>query len=593
MANGDPMPGTPPRPTPACPPLVARGRQTVNRRDFLRATAATLPFLACGVSGGSPAEPDARERAADLVIVGGGFGGCAAALAACRAGLRVVMTEETDWIGGQATTQAVPPDEHPWIESFGCTRAYRAYRDAIRRFYRDRYPLTPEARANPHFNPGNGWVSRLCHEPRISLSVLNQFLAPHVSAGRLRLLLEHKVVAAEVDGDRVRAVTVRDLKGGQNRTLRAPYFVDATELGDLLPLTRTEYVVGAEAQATTGEPHATAEAIPGDQQGITFCFAMDYLPDEDHTIPKPAGYGFWQAYVPRMTPPWPGRLLSWQVGDPVTEKPRRIGFDPTLKLADLNLWTYRRIADPANYAPGALRSAISLVNWPQNDYWGGPIVEVSEAEQYRHLAQAKQLSLSLLYWMQTEAPRPDGGVGWKGLRLRPDVVGTEDGLAKYPYIREARRIRAEFTMREQHVGTDARMALTGRSRETVTAERFADSVGVGAYRIDLHPSTSGRNYVDLSSLPFQIPLGALLPQRVENLLPAGKNIGTTHITNGCFRLHPVEWNIGEAAGALVAFCKTHQTLPRQVRNDPKRLADFQEALRGQGFELEWPAVHPL
>jgi hypothetical protein len=45
-------------------------------------------------------------------------------------------------------------------------------------------------------------------------------------------------------------------------------------------------------------------------------------------------------------------------------------------------------------------------------------------------------------------------------------------------------------------------------------------------------------------------LGALIPIRMENLLPAAKNIGTTHITNGCYRMHPVEWNIGEAAGAL-------------------------------------------
>ena len=37
------------------------------------------------------------------------------------------------------------------------------------------------------------------------------------------------------------------------------------------------------------------------------------------------------------------------------------------------------------------------------------------------------------------------------------------------------------------------------------------------------------NYIDISSLPFQIPLGALIPERVENLLPACKNIGTTHI----------------------------------------------------------------
>lgn len=565
----------------------------MKRRSFLRATAATLPLLGCTRGWRAFAEAGTDELAADVAIIGGGFGGCAAALAACRAGLQVILTEETDWIGGQATAQAVPPDEHPWIETFGCTRAYREYRDAIRAFYRDRYPLTPEARANPHFNPGNGWVSRLCHEPRISLAVLTQMFAPHLSAGRLRLLLEHKPVSAELAGDRVRAVTVRDLKAGRSRTLLALYFVDATELGDLLPLTKTEYVVGAESKTMTGEPHAIMETRPADQQGITFCFAMDYLADEDHTIAKPAEYDFWWSYVPPMAPPWPGPLLSWQMGDPVSLKPRQIGFDPTLKLSGPNLWTYRRIADPANYAPGALRSAISLVNWPQNDYWLGPIVDVPEAEQARQLARAKQLSLSLLYWMQTAAPRPDGGTGWRGLRLRPDVVGTEDGLAKYPYIREARRIRAEFTVVEQHVGTEARMLATGKPREEVTAERFADSVGVGAYRIDLHPSTDGQNYIDLSSLPFQIPLGALIPQRVENLLPACKNIGTTHITNGCYRLHPVEWNIGEAVGALVAFCKGRKAQPRQVRNDTKLLADFQQSLRNQGFELEWPKVRPL
>ena len=60
-----------------------------------------------------------REVAADLVIVGGGLGGCAAALAALEKNLSVILTEPTDWIGGQLTAQAVPPDEHGWIEQFG------------------------------------------------------------------------------------------------------------------------------------------------------------------------------------------------------------------------------------------------------------------------------------------------------------------------------------------------------------------------------------------------------------------------------------------------------------------------------------------
>jgi NADPH-dependent 2,4-dienoyl-CoA reductase/sulfur reductase-like enzyme len=129
----------------------------MNRRTFLGLSALT-PFVGPLASGTSP--PASPSVSADVVIVGGGVGGCAAALAAARASCRVVMTEETDWIGGQLTAQAVPPDEHPWIESFGCTRLYRRFRNGVRAYYRRHYPLTAEARAVA-LNPGNGSVSKL------------------------------------------------------------------------------------------------------------------------------------------------------------------------------------------------------------------------------------------------------------------------------------------------------------------------------------------------------------------------------------------------------------------------------------------------
>lgn len=72
------------------------------------------------------------------------------------------------------------------------------------------------------------------------------------------------------------------------------------------------------------------------------------------------------------------------------------------------------------------------------------------------LEESRQLSLSLCYWLQTEAPRPEGGYGYPGLYLRPDVTGTEDGLAMAPYIRESRRIVPVFRVTENHVGTEAR-----------------------------------------------------------------------------------------------------------------------------------------
>ncbi len=538
---------------------------------------------------------ESAELNCDVAVIGGGVGGFAAALAALRNGMRVVLTEETDWIGGQLTSQAVPPDEHPWIEQFGATRSYREYRTAVREYYRRHYPLTSPARERADLNPGNGTVSRLTHEFRVSVAVLEALFAPYAGNGQLTVLLEHVPAAANTSGDRVTSVSMRDLKNQRNRTITAQYFLDATELGDLLPLAKVEHVTGAESQGQTGEMHASATPEPANSQSFTFCFAMDFIEGEDHTIDKPAEYQFWRDYVPKMTPPWTGHLLNWTACDPKTLAPRKAYFDPnpTVTKPGLNLWTYRRLADRANFLQGSYRSDITLVNWPQNDFWLGDLITATAAERESYLRRAKQLSLSFLYWMQTDAPRPDGGAGWKGLRLRKDIVGTSDGMAKAAYIRESRRIQAEFTVLEQHVGTDMRMKLNARPQEEVTAEPFADSVGIGCYRIDLHPSSSGTNYVDVSSLPFQIPLGALIPKRVENLLPACKNIGTTHITNGCYRLHPVEWNIGEAAGALAAYAINTKKTPRAVWADKKRLAEFQSSLRRQGFELEWPRIHPV
>ena len=74
-----------------------------------------------------------NELHCDILIVGAGLGGVAAALAALRLGKSVILTEETDWIGGQMTAQAVPPDEHPWIETTGCTASYRRLRENISR----------------------------------------------------------------------------------------------------------------------------------------------------------------------------------------------------------------------------------------------------------------------------------------------------------------------------------------------------------------------------------------------------------------------------------------------------------------------------
>lgn len=568
-----------------------------HRRSFLElsglaAAAACYPSLLARYTSASVNISPQQEYRADVVIIGGGLGGCAAAIASLRAGKRVIMTEPTDWLGGQLTQQAVPPDEHPWIETTGRTERYAELRTRIRDYYRRNYPLTEAAQKKTELNPGNGSVSRLCHEPRVALAVLDEMLAAALSRRQLILLLNSIPTEASLQGDRIESVTIKTIDGSIC-TLTGSYFIDASEEGDLLPLVKAEFAIGMESRKETEEPHAPDEAVPGNVQSFTWCFAMDHVADENHVIERPKDYEFWREHVPALTPPWPGKLLSLTYSNPRTLAPRDLSFvpgtgdNPVPKTSTLNLWMYRRISDPTLVTTTPRGSGATIVNWPQNDYMLGAITQSDLEARRVHWEGSRQLSLSFMYWLQTEAPRPEGGHGWPGLRMRGDMVGTADGLAKYPYIREARRIKSEFTIVEQHLTRESRRAVALDKAAPLRAAEFADSVGVGYYALDLHPRVGGANYLDLESLPFQIPLGALIPRRITNLIAGGKTIGTTHISNGCYRLHPIEWNIGESAGWLAAFCIDRQLIPRHVRAQQDSLAEFQRLLTQQGIPLSW------
>ena len=544
-----------------------------SRRQFF------VPFAALGLEHFlSPlASALPLQTAADVLIVGGSLGGVAASLAAARMGCRVILIEETEWIGGQATTQGVPLDEHPWIEEFGRTSSYAAFRSGVRSYYRANYPLSGAARADPHFNPGACWVSACGFEPRAGLAVLYQMLAPFLSSGQVRLYMRTVAESVDRNGDHVRGVVAKSLETEERLHIDAQYVLDATELGDLLPLAGVEFVSGSEAAKDTSEPSASTTALPLEMQGFTHLIAIDYFPGEDHRIEKPAKYD-------EMRPHF--RSLAGEVasrGDELAIRGRRLFSPPAGDQYESSIWNFRRVLCASNFAPGAFPGDVTML-MNGNECIGRPLISVPEAEMRGNLEFARQLSLSLLYFLQTEVqPGYKDKAGFPGLRARGDQFGTVDGLAQYPYIRESRRIRAEFTVLEQHFRVDSRPN---------GPMLYPDSVGLSGYRMDIHqPSGKGGSMtLALSGHHWvqQIPLGALVPVRIENLLPACKNVGTTHITNGAFRVHPAEWNIGESAGALAAFCVQRKALPRQVRTKPALLEDFQRQLRSLGVELEWP-----
>ena len=505
----------------------------------------------------------------DVVIIGASLGGVQAALSACKQGSRVLMTEESCWVGGQLTTQAVPPDEHKWIEKTGCTKSYRKYRNDVREHYRNLDNIVDELKTKEYFCPGGSWVSRCSHEPKVALKILNSYLAPYIESGLLTIKYYTKAVDAVVINDKIENVTIKNILTKEKELIYADYFLDGTDCGDLLPIVKAEYRTGAESRSDYGEDLAPEVGDSEDLQPITWVIAVELCDEnDDYKMDKPELYDYFASLGVSYDDV---KLFSWYAPDANTHKAGLWGFHHNdVSEGSLGLFTYRRIIAKEYYKNKV--NDVSLINWPQNDFNLGSIFDNEDAEYNKYMA--KQQSLSFIYYLQNFAKRKDGGQGFP-VKLRGDVMGTSDGLALMPYIRESRRIIGDYTIRQQDVSTKYNSDFV----------KFSDSVGVGHYSIDVHLTVkTGTFFYDLTH-PFEIPLGALIPKRIINLIPACKNISCTHLTNGCYRLHPVEWNIGEVAGLLAAYCINKGLTPKQVRATD--IVEFQDYLLANGIELHW------
>jgi len=349
---------------------------------------------------------------------------------------------------------------------------------------------------------------------------------------------------------------------GTQTTYTAKYFLDATDLGDLLPMANVEYNLGAEAKSETGEPNAPINARPDWIQPITMVVALEHRPaGEDHTIAPPADYGTLKAQQ------------HYTVLDGYISKVFQTGVD---------MWTYRRYIDRSNFSDPAFTCDLSMLNMGANDYQQATLPSGSALQDSAIIAGARQAALGFVYWLQTEVLRDDGsGRGYPNLKIRRDQFGTSDGSSAQPYIREGRRIKALYTVVQQ----DLDQAYHGGPR----AKNYSDSCGIGFYGgLDIHGLAAVNMPQQFISIwPFQIPLRALIPVRVKNLLPACKNLGVTHITNGAYRLHPVEWNVGEAAGTLARFALANNVIPADVATTPALLRSFQHLLLSIGVPLFW------
>ncbi len=655
-------------------------------------------FLSCGTGTDTPGK-SAVSNSCDILIVGGGTGGFAAALQACEMASdygikKIIMTEETTWLGGQYTSQGVTAsDDNSMVEqgryTVGASKSFFRFHEEIRDIYRaialetakaakrnggpgtKAYDKEVEWINGTEFSPGNAWGSRMSFLPKDGVTAIDNMLKPYIGSGLLDIRYQTVPVAVHKDGTTVTGAGFKSLESSETYDISAKITIDATELGDLFPLAGIDYSIGIEASADTKEPSLFnedgspryLEPMTDCQQSFTYTFAVEWGKEgEDNRLPwnqRPASYEEnrhrftmvdnnrwflmqrWNDYaqsvvfaenrkndenkpLPWIPPFWTyRRMLDARILDPEQSSghSKRFVIGKWIDVSDPN--RYPGYSAPNwQHSPPAVGDVIE-VNWISNDYNAKPIIDVPDSERETALQEAKELSLGFLFWLWYEAPRdpedpsldpsdeknwstdPATGknTGWSNLIYRPDVMGTEDGLSMYPYIREARRQKALFTVRQQHL-------LRPRSKRAML---FHDTVGIGHYFLDIHRCDVGCErkrdiefkHVQLSdgsfggensSGRFQIPFGSLVPRQVDGFMAAAKNIGLTRIAASTYRLHPVEFEIGKAAAAAACIAIADGVQPRDIWTSrpgenpdkaEKRLRHLQHVLLSHDTPLYW------
>jgi hypothetical protein len=546
--------------TPPNRPFSAPGRQVV---DYEKLTVVTAPRFPNSVP------------TCQVLVVGGGLGGVAAAEAAAEEGMSVIITEPTSHLGGQLTAQGVPvPDENAFIQDQPgpSTLHYRQLRQQLRQYY----GRTPGIVPGRQWNVGQCWVSDISGEPSAWEHVILDRLTPLENPGAIsHIFLRHALLDVQryPGNGQVSYVDFLNLDTGNIVRIGARYVLDATATGDVLDLAGSPWTIGQEAQSTYNEPDAPPDAHPDWQQSFTYSFIVRWTPSGPQPIvAKPAEYDFFKSLGDySLAYHYPAGTVDYKM---FTKTPDTPGA----------FWTYRRLVAASSFVGNpAYSQDISLINWQGNDFRLENYIGKSPEEVVRILTRAKAYAQGFLYWLQTECPRDDGGVGYPEIQPAGDELGG-NGFAPFPYVRESRRLIAVTALTERDIIPDP--LNPGRK----TGPDFFDSVGLARYRIDIHPGLwppplPGR------VLPYSIPLGAFIAvSGPANVLPAALDIGASHLADASTRVHPTEWLIGEVAGNLAAFCIHHDILPAQVRSTPDLLSAFQAQLERNGIATHWSEV---
>jgi len=372
-------------------------------------------------------------------------------------------------------------------------------------------------------NLATGWVSETCFEPHVGDSIFKAWASVEK---KLTVMYNWYFEKTIKKSNKIIGAIFRNERGA-TMLIQSKITIDATELGDVFADAGAGFDIGTENSADSKEKMAPGKTTI--IQDITWAATLkNYGPGTNKTIAKPLNYD-------------PLAYDCCCTSAPCSGKPYKV--DATGML---------------NY--GKLPGNKYMLNWPAhgNDFYLYAMEDDYKTRKAKY-ELARQHTLGFIYYIQTV-------LGFKNIGLADDEL--DNGLALIPYNREGRRVKGLVRLNINHI----------LAPYTHPEKLYRTGIAVGDYPVDHHhgqqPGTPEIHFPPIPS--FNVPLGALIPQKIDGLIICEKGISVSNIVNGATRLQPVVLLAGQAAGILAAWCVQNQKQPREadVRAIQQKLLDL-------------------
>ena len=436
----------------------------------------------------------------DVLVIGGGTAGTAAAISSARMGVATLLMNDTPWLGGMLTAAGVSAVD-------GNTKLLSGFWGEFRDSLVGRYG-SPEALKR-------GWVSNHMFEPAVGAEI---FLNTAQNEPKLTLWMDThwKSVEKQAEGWLVTA-----LKGDQQFQILADELIDATELGDVAKAVGISYDMGMDPRDRFGEaiaPEQENDII----QDLTYVLILEEF-DEAVTPVKPPGYD-------------PSHFYCATANVKCKKEMKRV------------LWPKEQMI-----TYGKLPNNKYMINWPinGNDFYANAI-ELGFEERQVLYEQAKLKSKQFLYYLQTE-------LGFTHLGISKTEFPSPDGFPFIPYHRESRRIHGVTSLTINHLSKpyeqEHPLYKTGIAVGDYPVDHHHEAHPQAQELPELH-------FYPVPS--YNVPLGCLIPKDTDHFLVTEKSISVSNLVNGTTRLQPVVLQLGQAAGITAALARLNQIPPRAV-----------------------------